>query len=53
VHVRLTAEGRRAFDRHARHEGRAEATLLGSLSPADQRRLADLLRRLVLAIEAP
>lgn len=51
VHVRLTAAGRRAFDRHARGEGRAEAALLSALSPADQRRLADLLRELVLTIE--
>ena len=51
VHVRLTAAGRRAFDRHARLEGRDEAALLAALSPADQRRLADLLRQLVLAIE--
>jgi DNA-binding MarR family transcriptional regulator len=51
VHVRLTAKGRRAFDRHARLEGRDEAALLDALSPADQRRLADLLRELVLATE--
>jgi DNA-binding MarR family transcriptional regulator len=52
VHVRLTAAGRRAFDRHARLEGRDEADLLGALSPADQRRLADLLRELVLTVES-
>jgi len=51
VHVRLTAAGRRAFDRHARLEGRDEAALLSALSAPDQRRLADLLRELVLAIE--
>lgn len=51
VHVRLTAAGRRAFDRHARLESRDEAALLGALSPADQRRLADLLRELVNAVE--
>jgi DNA-binding MarR family transcriptional regulator len=51
VDVRLTAKGRAAFDRHARHEGRDEATLLSVLSKPDQRRLADLLRTLVLAIE--
>ncbi|WP_028652424.1 MarR family winged helix-turn-helix transcriptional regulator [Nocardioides halotolerans] len=51
VHVRLTPKGRRAFDRHARLEGRAEADLLDVLSPADQRRLADLLHELVLAVE--
>lgn len=53
VHVRLTPKGRRAFDRHGRHEGRDEAALLGALSRADQRRLADLLRTLVLAAEEP
>ena len=51
VHVRLTAAGRRAFDRQAKHEARDEERLLSALSPADQRRLADLLRELVLAIE--
>jgi DNA-binding MarR family transcriptional regulator len=51
VHVRLTAAGRRAFDRQGKHEARDEAALLSALSPTDQRRLADLLRELVLAIE--
>jgi len=51
VHVRLTASGRRAFDRHARLEGRDEAALLDALSPTDQRRLADLLRELMLVVE--
>ena len=53
VHVRLTAAGRRAFDRHARLEGRDEAALLSALSAADQRRLADLLRELMLVVEKP
>jgi DNA-binding MarR family transcriptional regulator len=51
VDVRLTSRGRNAFDRHARHEGEDEAALLSALSQADQRRLSDLLRTLVLAIE--
>jgi DNA-binding MarR family transcriptional regulator len=51
VHVALTAAGIAAFDRHGQHEGRDEAALLDSMSKADQRRLADLLRVLVLAIE--
>ena len=51
VHVELTRAGKRAFDRHGRHEGRDEAALLDSLSVADQRRLSDLLRTLVLAVE--
>jgi DNA-binding MarR family transcriptional regulator len=53
VHVRLTAAGMRAFDRHGQHEGADEAALLDVLSRADQKRLADLLRTLVLAIERP
>ena len=52
VHVRRTAAGRRAFDRHARLEGRDEAALLSALSAPEQRELADLLRRLVLTIES-
>jgi DNA-binding MarR family transcriptional regulator len=51
VHVELTAKGKRAFDRYGQHEGRDEAALLDTLSRADQRRLADLLRELVLTIE--
>ena len=51
VHVRLTAAGKRAFDKHGQHEGRDEAALIDHLSVADQRRLADLLRTLVLVIE--
>ena len=53
VHVELTAAGREAFDRHGQHEGRDEAALLDVLSHAEQRRLADLLRTLVLAVEEP
>ncbi len=53
VHVRLTAKGKRAFDRHGQHEGRDEAWLLDHLTRAGQQRLADLLRTLVLAIEEP
>jgi DNA-binding MarR family transcriptional regulator len=51
VHVALTDAGRAAFDRHGQHEGRDEAALLDVLPRAEQKRLADLLRRLVLAIE--
>jgi DNA-binding MarR family transcriptional regulator len=51
VDVRLTPKGGGAFDRHARHEGEDEAALLSALPKADQRRLADLLRTLVLEIE--
>ena len=52
VHVTLTKAGSAAFDRHGQHEGEHEAALLDVLSRADQRRLADLLRTLVLGIEA-
>lgn len=51
VHVTLTDAGSKAFDRHGQHEGKHEAELLDALSRADQERLADLLRRLVLAVE--
>jgi DNA-binding MarR family transcriptional regulator len=51
VHVTLTRAGSKAFDRHGQHEGRDEAAVLDHLSVADQRRLAGLLRTLVLAIE--
>jgi DNA-binding MarR family transcriptional regulator len=51
VDVRLTPKGRGAFDRHARHESEDEARLLSTLTRADQRRLAELLRTLVVAIE--
>lgn len=51
VDVRLTSKGRDAFDRHARQEARDEAALLSALSKGDQRRLADLLRTLVVSIE--
>ncbi len=53
VHVALTAAGREAFDRHGQHEGRDEAALLDVLSKVDQKRIADLLRTLVLAVEEP
>ncbi len=53
VHVTLTQEGRAAFDRQGQHEGRHEAAVLAALSRADQKRLADLLRTMVLAIEEP
>jgi DNA-binding MarR family transcriptional regulator len=51
VHVRLTAAGKRAFDKHGQHEGADEAWLLDHLTRQSQQRLADLLRTLVLAIE--
>jgi DNA-binding MarR family transcriptional regulator len=51
VCVRLTAAGHRAFDQHADAEDRGEAALLAPLSAAEKRRLADLLRKLTLAVE--
>jgi DNA-binding MarR family transcriptional regulator len=50
VHVRLTAEGHRAFEAHARREERGEAAMLDALSIPQRRQLASLLRQLVLAI---
>jgi DNA-binding MarR family transcriptional regulator len=51
VRVRLTRSGGAAFERHAGDESRAEGVLLAALTPAQQRTLAGLLRRLVLAAE--
>ncbi len=53
VHVTLTDAGIGAFDEHGRLEGGAEAALLGHLPHADLKRLADLLRVLVRAVEEP
>jgi DNA-binding MarR family transcriptional regulator len=49
--VRLTARGRRLVDRAAPPHLDNERELLGALSPAEQRTLARLLRKLLLSIE--
>lgn len=53
VHVRLTAAGNAAFEQHIGAEERGETALLSVLTPAERQTLADLLRKLVLAAEAP
>ncbi|PWI14694.1 MarR family transcriptional regulator [Streptomyces sp. Act143] len=51
VRVRLTEAGHAAFERHAAVEEADEVALLAVLTPAEQRTLADLLRKLVVAAE--
>jgi len=51
VRVRLTPAGYRAFDDHAGSEGRGESALLDPLTADERRTLADLLRKVVVAIE--
>ena len=51
VHVRLTPLGHRAFEEHASVEGKGEGDLLQPLTPKERQTLADLLRKIVLAIE--
>jgi DNA-binding MarR family transcriptional regulator len=53
VRVRLTPTGSRAFEQHASTEDRGEAALLAPLTPAERETLADLLRKLVAAVEDP
>jgi DNA-binding MarR family transcriptional regulator len=52
VHVQLTAAGYDAFERHASSEEKAERELLSALTAKEQRTLADLLRKLVVAAES-
>jgi hypothetical protein len=52
VHVRLTSAGYDAFERHAGTEGRDETALLSVLTEGERRTLADLLRKLVVAVES-
>ncbi|HZM74807.1 MAG TPA: transcriptional regulator [Candidatus Limnocylindrales bacterium] len=53
VHVRLTRAGHRAFEQHASMEEKGEGALLQPLTRKERQTLADLLRKLVLAIENP
>ncbi|UPK75107.1 MarR family transcriptional regulator [Nocardioidaceae bacterium SCSIO 66511] len=53
VHVRLTDAGMTALDAHGYAEGAAEAEVLDRLDRDDQKRLADLLRVLVIGVEGP
>ncbi len=50
--VELTDEGRDAWDTAASVQGRKEAFFASALSPAEQKQLNDLLRKLMLAFEA-
>ncbi len=52
VHVRLTPAGHKAFEQHASAEERTELAILSVLTAKERRTLADLLRKLVVAIEA-
>ncbi|MEU6142949.1 MarR family transcriptional regulator [Streptomyces sp. NPDC047081] len=52
VRVRLTEAGSAAFEQHAATEEAGEVALLSALTAAEQRTLADLLRKLVVAAEA-
>lgn len=52
VVVELTPEGRAAWDRAAGVQARREAFFASALSKAQQRQLNDLLRKLLLALEA-
>jgi DNA-binding MarR family transcriptional regulator len=51
VRVRLTEAGSAAFELQASHEERGEAALLAPLSADERQALADLLRRLGVALE--
>lgn len=52
VHVRLTPAGAEAFERHVSAEERGEAGLLAPLRRQERQALADLLRKLVIAVES-
>jgi DNA-binding MarR family transcriptional regulator len=52
VVVELTKEGRAKWDTAASIQARKEAFFASALSPAEQKRLNDLLRKLMLALEA-
>jgi DNA-binding MarR family transcriptional regulator len=52
VVVELTKEGRAKWDTAASIQARKEAFFASALSPTEQKRLNDLLRKLMLALEA-
>jgi DNA-binding MarR family transcriptional regulator len=52
VHVRLTAAGHHAFEQHADEEGKGERAMLEPLTQRERLTFANLLRKLVLAIES-
>ncbi|MGW5431388.1 MarR family winged helix-turn-helix transcriptional regulator [Streptomyces sp. NPDC004059] len=51
VRVRLTEAGHAAFEAHAAAEDAGEDALLSALTETERRALADLLRKLVVAVE--
>jgi DNA-binding MarR family transcriptional regulator len=51
VVVKLTSEGRTAWEKAASAQARKEAFFASALSPAEQKRLNALLRKLMLAFE--
>jgi DNA-binding MarR family transcriptional regulator len=51
VHVTLTEAGHTAFEKHAASEEQTEIDLLAPLTDRERRALANLLRKLVVAIE--
>jgi DNA-binding MarR family transcriptional regulator len=51
VHVRLTKAGYDAFEQQASREERHEDALLSVLTDEEKQTLADLLRKLVIAVE--
>ncbi|MFI6353897.1 MarR family winged helix-turn-helix transcriptional regulator [Streptomyces sp. NPDC050743] len=51
VRVRLTEAGHAAFEAHAAGEDAGEDALLSALTETERRLLADLLRKLVVAVE--
>ena len=52
VQVELTAKGRRVYEASTNAQARKEALIAKGLSGAEQQRLNDLLRKLMLAFEA-
>jgi DNA-binding MarR family transcriptional regulator len=52
VHVRLTPAGSDAFEQHASVEELGEGALLSVLTAEEKQTLADLLRKLVVAVES-
>jgi DNA-binding MarR family transcriptional regulator len=52
VQVRLTPVGYHAFEQHASAEEQDEGALLSALTPDEKQTLADLLRKLVVAVES-
>jgi DNA-binding MarR family transcriptional regulator len=52
VHVRLTPAGYDAFEQHVSSEEQGEDALLSVLTEEEKQNLADLLRKLVIAVES-